>query len=212
MFFPTSTNSSIGPAHPHGQRSFTRPGVSFHDNQARFSTVTLFSLDFLRCQSIHFNKSRTPPPDLSLESGHRITSLPFSEACTGFRIGYTIQYKLCVASCTRYTSGRSPAYQCRTWWQPPPIYPVARMTFVPPTVSDTKPQNWNSSLVNGLSRLAGPKAWNSLPSNLQEQMNTDTFKKTIENSSCLSSHYDEYDSVNAPTGHLTVSSDVKFLM
>ena len=29
---------------------------------------------------------------------------------------------------------------------------------------------------------AGPKAWNSLPFNLQELTNTDTFKKTTENS------------------------------
>ena len=27
---------------------------------------------------------------------------------------------------------------------------------------------------------AGPNAWNSLPSNLQEQMNTDTFKKQLK--------------------------------
>ena len=55
--------------------------------------------------------------------------------------------------------------------------------------------------------FAVPKAWNSLPSNLQELMNTDTFKKQL---TCPSSpmndewHHsrspmnDEYDFVDAP--------------
>ena len=53
--------------------------------QPGLTTVTPFSQDFLRRQSIHFNESRTQLPDLLLELGHGITSLLFSEACTGFR-------------------------------------------------------------------------------------------------------------------------------
>ena len=46
---------------------------------------------------------------------------------------------------------------------------------------------------------AGPKAWNSLPSNLQELMNTDTLKKNNWKLTCLSSPMnDEYDFVDAP--------------
>ena len=39
-----------------------------------------------------------------------------------------------------------------TWWQPPPTYPVVRNSVLP-TVSDTKPQNWSSSLVSGVSHI-----------------------------------------------------------
>ena len=44
---------------------------------------------------------------------------------------------------------------------------------------------------------AGPKAWNSLPSNLQELMNTDTFKKQLK-THLFKLAYDEHDFVDAP--------------
>ena len=117
--------------------------------QPGLTTVTLSSQDYLRWQSIHFNESRTQLPDLLLELGHGITSLPFSEACTGFRSGYASSIN-CACLCTRYTLVVV-LHTWPTWWQPPPIYPVARDS-VPPTVFDTKPQNWNSSLVSEVSR------------------------------------------------------------
>ena len=46
---------------------------------------------------------------------------------------------------------------------------------------------------------AGPKAWNSLPLNLQELTNTDTFKKQRKIPTCLSSPMnDEHEFVDAP--------------
>ena len=44
---------------------------------------------------------------------------------------------------------------------------------------------------------AGPKTWNSLPSNLQELTNTDTFKKQLK-THLFKLAYDEYDFVDAP--------------
>ena len=62
-----------------------------------------------------------------------------------------IQYKLCVLMHQVHIYLVVVPHTWPTWWQPPPIYPVVKDS-VPPTVSDMKPQNWNSSLVSGLSR------------------------------------------------------------
>ena len=55
-----------------------------------------------------------------------------------------IQYKLCVLM-HQVHIGRSPAYLAD-------MMTATADLPVPPTVSDTKPPNWNSSLVSGLSR------------------------------------------------------------
>ena len=60
------------------------------------------------------------------------------------------------------------------------------------------------------SSYAGPKAWNSLPSNLPELRNTDTLKKKNWKLTCLSSPMnDTYDFVDAPLVTLGVSGDGK---
>ena len=82
---------------------FSLPISGFDGLWEPATTVTMFSHDFLRCQSIHFNESRTPP-DLSLESGHGITSLPFW-------LGYAYSINCaCLYIPGSLHNGRSPAY------------------------------------------------------------------------------------------------------
>ena len=120
--------------------------------QPGLTTVTPSLQDFLRRQSIHFNESRTQLLDLLLELGHEITSLPFSEACTGFRSNCAYN-RNCAWLCTWCASvAVLPTWMA--WWQPPPIYTDVR-DFDPPTVSDTKPHKWNSSLASGVSNTKG---------------------------------------------------------
>ena len=57
---------------------------------------------------------------------------------------------------------------------------------------------------------AGPKAWNSLPSNLYELTNTDTFKKQLKTHLFkLAYEWRIYDFVDAPLVTLGVSGVVK---
>ena len=85
--------------------------------------------------SIHFNESRTQLPDLLLELGHGITSLLFSEACTGFLSSYTYNTN-CACLMHLVCIGRSPAHLADMMTATADL-PVVK-DFVPPAVLDTK--------------------------------------------------------------------------
>ena len=105
--------------------------------------------------------------------GHGITSLPFSEDLHWF----PTRLKLCVLM-HQVHIGRSPAY----------LADMMTATADLPSPDGT-PFHQNFLIRNLKTKLkfgerafsyAGPKAWNSLPSNLQELTNTDTFKKQLK--------------------------------
>ena len=77
--------------------------------QYRPLEVTIHFWSSLSAYMRLFNESRMQLPGLSLESGHGITSLQFSEACTGFRSGYAYSTS-CACLCTWCAVSRSPAY------------------------------------------------------------------------------------------------------
>ena len=137
-----------------------------------------------------------------------ITSLPFSEACTGFRSG-CVYSTSCACLCT-WCASVAVLPTWLTWWQPPPIYLVVRDS-VPPTVSDTKPQNWSSSLVNGASHTLDQRRGTHFLPISDELTNTDTFKKQLK-THLFKLAYEwriSYDFVDAPLVTLGVSGVVK---
>ena len=126
--------------------------------------------------SIHSNESRTPPPDLLLESGHGITSLPFSDACTGFWSGYAYSIN-CVCLCNQVHIGHSPTYLADMMTATADLPGRERLR----SANSFRYETPKLKLKFGERAFsyARPKAWNSLPSNLQELMNTYTFNPLL---------------------------------
>ena len=129
------------------------------------------------------NRSTSTSPErrrqtcLALESGHGITSLPFSEACTGFRLSYAYSIN-CACLCTMENIGRSPAYLADMITATADLPGRERLR----SANSFRYETPKLKLKFGERAFsyAGPKAWNSLSSNLQELMNTDTFKKQLK--------------------------------
>ena len=145
--------------------------------QPGLTTVTQSSQAFNNLRSIHFNVFRMRRPDLLHEQERGTTSLQSSGAYTGFRSN-SASSTSSACSCT-WCELVAVLRTCRTWWHPSLTCLVVR--------------DWesSSSFQYELPRLklkfgersfsfSGPKAWNSLPSNLQELTNTDTFKKLLK--------------------------------
>ena len=89
LFHPSPT-SQTSAAHLFRQRSYTRSGVSFRNNQA---FVTPSSLDFFKRQPIPFSKQLS---DLFLKLGYEISSLLFSNSLHWLSIKLYIDYKPCL--------------------------------------------------------------------------------------------------------------------
>ena len=145
--------------------------------QPGLTTVTQSSQAFHNLRLIHFNVFRMRRPDLLQEQERGITSLQSSRAIHWLPIKFRIIYKLWVLM-HLVRVGRSPAYLSDT------------MTSVADLPGRERLRS-SSSFRNELPRFkikfgersflfSGPKAWNSLPSNLQELTNTDTFKKLLK--------------------------------
>ena len=138
---------------------------------------------------IHFNVFRMRRPELLQEQERGTTSLQSSRAYTAYRaytglqslhwlpIKFRIIYKLCVLM-HLVQVGRSPAY-------------LSDMMTSVADLPGRERLRSSSSFRYELPKLklkfgersvsfSGPKAWNSLPSNLQELTNTDTFKKLLK--------------------------------
>ena len=121
--------------------------------------------------------SRMRQPGLLQEQERGTTSLQSSRDYAGFRSGSALSASS-ACSCT-WCELVAALRTCRTWWHPSLTCLVVR---------DWDPQQlpiWTSTV--GLLKFgersflfSGPKAWNSLPSNLQELTNTDTFKKLLK--------------------------------
>ena len=106
-------------------------------------------------------RSRTTPPAYDVDSDVQV-QIKMNSACL----------------CTRCTLVVV-LHTWPTWWQPPPIYPVVeRLRFANSFRYETP--KLKLKFGERAFSFAGPKAWNSLPSNLQELMNTDNFKKQLK--------------------------------
>ena len=106
------------------------------------------------------------------------TSLQSSRAYTGFRSGSTLSTSS-ACSCT-WCELVAALRTCRTWWHPSLTCLVVR-DWDPPAASDRYELPRLKLKIGKRSfSFSGPKAWNSLPSNLQELTSTDTFKKLMK--------------------------------
>ena len=140
--------------------------------QPGLTTVTQSSQAFHNLRLIHFNVFRMRRPDLLLEQERGTTSLQSSRAYTGFRSGSALSTSS-ACSCT-WCELVAVLRTCRTWWHLSLTCLVVR-DWDPPAASDMI-QKFSARSFS----FSRPKAWNSLPSNLQELTNTDTFKKLLK--------------------------------
>ena len=129
------------------------------------TTVTQSSQAFHNLRLVHFNVFRMRRPDLLQEQERGITSLQSSRAYTGFPIKFSIVYKLCVLM-HLVRVGRSHAYLSDM---------MTSVADLPGRERLRSSSNFRYELPQFETKVQraeffvlGPKAWNSLPSNLQE--------------------------------------------
>ena len=130
----------------------------------RLDYLTQSSQAFHNLRLIHFNVFRMRRPDLLQEQERGTTSLQSSRAYTGLPIRFRIIYSPAYLSDMMTSVANLPGHErLRSSSSFRYELPRLKLKFGEQSFS-----------------FSGPKAWNSLPSNLQELTNTDTFKKLVK--------------------------------
>ena len=196
-FFPSST-SQISPAHPR-QRSYTRPGVSFRDNQAWLNcNSVLAGLPQATINLLQRVQNAAARLVAGIGTWDHIT--PVLRSLHWLPIKLRIQYKLCA-----YAPGVHRSQSCLPGWHDDShrqsiIYPVVK-DFVPPAVFDTKPHNWNSSLVSEVSCMPDQRLGTLFPSISRNSRTLILLKNNWKLTYLSSPMNDEYWLCWCTTGH-----------